>query len=57
MKKELEVARQEIRKLKRENGTMYKEIEICSHVFLNAEQHHTGRVMIKSLSLVWWKTV
>lgn len=42
MKKELEMSRQEIRKLKRENAAMHKEIEICSHVFLNAEQHHTG---------------
>lgn len=42
MKNELEKSQQEIRKLKRENTAMYKEMEVCSHMFLNAEQHHTG---------------
>lgn len=46
MKNELEKSQQEMRKLKRENTAMYKEIEVCSHTFLNAEQHHTGKLLI-----------
>ncbi|KAG4070780.1 hypothetical protein HA402_011006 [Bradysia odoriphaga] len=44
MKNELEKCQQEVRKLKRENTAMYKEMEVCSHIFLNAEQHHTEKL-------------
>lgn len=44
MKTELEASQHEIRKLKRENAAMYKEMEVCSHMFLNAEQHHTEKL-------------
>lgn len=47
MKNELEKSQQEMRKLKRENTAMYKEIEVCSHMFLNAEQHHTGMLIME----------
>ncbi|KAJ6597361.1 Protein Spindly-B [Pseudolycoriella hygida] len=44
MKNELEQSQREMRKLKRENAAMYKEMEVCSHTFLNAEHHHTEKL-------------
>lgn len=40
MKKEYNESQNEIRRLKRENAAMHKELQICSDLFLNADRNY-----------------
>lgn len=44
MKKEHHDGQLEIRRLKRENAAMHREIKICSEMFLNADKFHKGKI-------------
>lgn len=50
MKQQFDLSQQEIRALKRENAAMKKELEICSTLFLNADQTFKGEWACASVS-------